>query len=106
MSKFDERLNKRILDLEDLQDDDAPQQDVVMEEEKNLLWHDDYEYEQLEEYWQDYIEDVVADKAQDDDRELVEQNRVWLHLSTKQYTVTASGTKMPMASPVRSAKKS
>ena len=72
VSKFDERLNKRILDLEDLQDEDAPQQDVVMEEEKNALGHDDYEYEQLEEYWQDYIEGVVVDKAQDDDRELVE----------------------------------
>ena len=45
------------------------------------------------------------DKAHDDDKELVEQNRVWLNLPAKQYLVSASGTKMPLMSPLRSAVK-
>ena len=63
MSKFDERLNKRILELEELQDDEGPLQDVVMDEEKAGAWQDDYDYGLLEEYWRGHIEDVVVDKA-------------------------------------------
>ena len=73
-----------------------------MEEDRGGAWQDDYDYSLLQEYWSEHIEDNVVDKAQDDDRELVEQNRVWLSLSTRQYTVTASGTKLPLTSPLRS----
>ena len=63
VSEFDGRLNKRMLELEDLQDEEVPLQDVVMEEEKAPAWRDEYEYGQLEDYWQAYIEDAVVDKA-------------------------------------------
>ena len=63
IGKFEDRLNKRIVELEELQDDDQPLQDVVMEEERAPAWQDDYDYDLLEEYWQEHIEDAVVDKA-------------------------------------------
>ena len=46
-------------------------------------WQDDFEPETLEQYWLEHVMDKRVDKAQDDDSDLVEQNRVWLGINTR-----------------------
>ena len=47
-------------------------------------WQDDFDPETLEAYWLEHVADKRVDKAQDDDSDLLEQNRVWLGINSRE----------------------
>jgi hypothetical protein len=49
----------------------------VKDEPLNLV----YDITKLEKYWETYVTDINIDRIKDDDRELIELQRVWLKIS-------------------------
>ena len=78
MTKFNERLSLRIIELEEIKESNMLP--VVLDEEntKQLL---EIKIESIERFWSTQVKDMIVERVIDDDSELIELQRAWLKMT-------------------------
>ena len=78
MTKFNEKLSLRMIELEEI--NESNMMPVVPDEElsKQQL---EIKLESFEQYWSSQVKDVVVERVIDDDSELIELQKAWLKMT-------------------------
>lgn len=95
MTKFDERVSLRIIELEEIKEQNMlPELDELTGNDELVM---NFKLETVEQFWMNHVKDLIVERVRDDDRELIELQKAWLKM-TNLFTSPSKSKKAPLAS--------